>query len=95
MVVLGDVAVDGGLEVDVVSRLIQRLPTSAPPPVWAAAVLGAARQPGIDREQALGAVLASDCNVERSAVKIAEIYATELAQVCGAVPDQADRGMAC
>jgi glycosyltransferase involved in cell wall biosynthesis len=70
-------------EIDVVPELIARLPVGAPAPVWAAAVLRAARQPRIDRQTALSAVLASDFNIERSAAKIADVYATELARARG------------
>jgi len=78
-------------EIDVVPELIQRLPLGAPPPVWAAAVLDAGRQPPrMDRSEALRAILASDFNIERSAVKIANVYASELARVRGAGSDRAD-----
>jgi glycosyltransferase involved in cell wall biosynthesis len=71
-------------EIDVVPQLIQRLPIGAPPPVWAAAILRAARQrPGIDQSEALKAILASDFNIECSARKIATIYASEVARIEG------------
>jgi glycosyltransferase involved in cell wall biosynthesis len=77
-------------EIDLVPELIARLPVGASAPVWAVAVLGAARQPKIDREKALGAILASDFNIERSAAKIADVYATELARVRGVGFNRAD-----
>jgi glycosyltransferase involved in cell wall biosynthesis len=78
-------------EIDVVPELIQRLPVSAPPPVWAAAVVRAARQrPAVNQPEALKAILASDFNIERSAAKIAAIYASEAATGRAIGPGRAD-----
>lgn len=70
-------------EIDVVPELIHRLPVSQPSADWATVVLQAARQPAIDRNEALRTILASDFNIERSAAKIAEIYTAARAQVEG------------
>jgi glycosyltransferase involved in cell wall biosynthesis len=61
-------------EIDVVPALIHRLPLDAGPAIWADTVLQTAREPRIDRKEALRTILASDFNIERSAAKIAEIY---------------------
>jgi glycosyltransferase involved in cell wall biosynthesis len=70
-------------EGDAVSSLIHRLPLDAGPAVWATAVLQAAQESTIDRDEALRAVLASDFNIERSAAKIAEIYTSARADGAG------------
>ena len=70
-------------EIDVVPALIHRVPVGAPPPVWAAAVLQATRQPAIDHSEALRTILASDFNIERSVAKVADVYMAARAQVDG------------
>ena len=64
-------------EIDVVPRLIRRLPLSAAPAGWASAVLSAASERRIDAAEALAAILATDFNIERSVGKIAQIYDQE------------------
>lgn len=68
-------------DIDVIPRLVKRLPLSAAASEWASAVLRAAHEPPIDPAEALAAVLATDFNIERSVGKIAMIYATARTQV--------------
>jgi glycosyltransferase involved in cell wall biosynthesis len=68
-------------EADVVLSLMHRLPLTAPAADWAGVVLRAAREPLMRQEEALRAILASDFNIERSAARIAELYASEVASV--------------
>jgi glycosyltransferase involved in cell wall biosynthesis len=62
-------------EGDAVASLIHRLSLDAGPAAWAAVALHAAQESTIDRNEALATLLASDFNIERSAARIAEIYA--------------------
>lgn len=64
-------------EIDIVPSLIHRLPLDAAPAVWATAVLQAAREPAIDRSEALRAILATDFNIERSVNAVARVYDLE------------------
>ena len=64
-------------DIDVLPRLIQRVPLSAPPAAWASAVLGALDAPRVDAAEALAAVLATDFNIEHSVGKIVQIYERE------------------
>jgi glycosyltransferase involved in cell wall biosynthesis len=68
-------------DIDVIPRLVKRLPLSAAASEWGSAVLRAAHEPPIDPAEALAAVLATDFNIERSVGKIAMIYATARTQV--------------
>ncbi len=71
-------------EGDAVASLIRRLSLDAGPAVWANG--RAARRQAVERS--IGPrplpVLASDFNIERSAARIAEIYAGARAQAAGA-----------
>ena len=62
-------------EGDAVPASIHRLSLDAGPAAWATVALQAAQESTIDRNEALATVLASDFNIERSAARIAEIYA--------------------
>jgi glycosyltransferase involved in cell wall biosynthesis len=62
-------------EGDAVASLVHRLPLDAGPAAWATVALRAAQGSTIDRNEALRTVLASDFNIERSAAKVAEVYA--------------------
>jgi glycosyltransferase involved in cell wall biosynthesis len=61
-------------EADVIPELIQRLPVSAPPAAWAAAVLEGAARRSVAQSEAYRRLLQSDYNIENSVATLMEIY---------------------
>lgn len=61
-------------ETHLLPELITRLPLTAPPSTWAAAVLDGIARRTIQQREAYRRMLQSDCNIERSVAALTQIY---------------------